>query len=184
MIRFIGGLSRTGKSTFGAQIARRDGLRLETDWLSARKPLHPDISGNPWDDQFNAWARLSVDYENRAWDAVSTYIGSAVEEEADLTVIGSSQPGHVLTYPCDFEYRAVFFVDTKMSEHIVDDVFDRIGSPMSGWTSDEVRQWGRFIDRRSETIIRLGESLGAHIFDIGKMGMNDAQSHAATVMGY
>lgn len=189
MIRFVGGLPRTGRTTFASSLNIPRGTEfIDTSRVPGMLPENPgfDPERDYLGEEFAQWGVKVADIENKVWwQFTNGYARSVVASGGSALIVGGIRPDHTVGHPTKYESRSVFFVDTKMSKHALANIRDDDGiNRYSSWSDEEIVIWAERIEKRSKRIVHYGSEMGAHVFDVGVLGMSDAQGLAATVMGF
>lgn len=189
MIRFVGGLPRTGRTTFASSLNIPRGTEfLDTSRVTrliGDTPSNIDPERDFLDQGHGKWRGKVADIENKVWwQFTNGYAKSVVASGGDALIVGDIRPDHTSLYPNGYEARSVFFVDTKMTEHALANIREDSINRFSEWSDDEIALWAGYIELRSHAILKYGSEMGAHVFDVGVLGMSDAQALAATVMEF
>ena len=193
MYYFIGGPGRCGKTTLARMLRGQvsaQSLSLDAMITALRSTTTPEthpalfhkiVDPVTFDDP--PQRRIDRYYwrDKEMWKFLRSYIHGMRQSGDNLIVEGCLWPSSAHEF--DQEHRAVFLVDTSIN-HVERLIHIRDNSVHDNWMKEEyaedslIEKWAQFNIVRSQFVIQECEKYGYPYFDVGELGIENAQQRA------
>ena len=182
MITFVGGLPRTGKTTFARSLSTdqiQDFVDLDrARWaLSELLPLSGELE-KPAGRGYEEWLRGIQAREDVLWKNFSDRYARAVGYDGGRALlVGVIRPEQLVNFP--YPHRAVFFVDSKLSERIEKILSsDNENNWLLGWDESEIKAWVDFQEPAAGDFLPRDN----RVIDVAKHGYSGAHELARNIL--